>query len=81
MEKIKVSSSTTDRGWILTSIGMGNRIRMQQLQQQDWCEQQIREKQQKQEAIKQEDSEYDAQTIKFSEILKETQSEHNRMRH
>ena len=28
-------------------IGAGNRYRMQQLQQQDWCEQQIKEKQNK----------------------------------
>jgi hypothetical protein len=29
---------------ILRHIGAGNRYRMQQLQQKDWCEQQIREK-------------------------------------
>ena len=48
MERIKVSvyQNYFILGWTFYSffLGAGNRYRMQQLQQQDWCEQQIREK-------------------------------------
>ena len=53
---------------------------MQQLQQKDWCEQQIKEKQLKKEVEKINNLAFDAQTMQFTETLQWTQSEHNRQR-
>ena len=61
-------------------IGAGNRYRMQQLQQKDWCEQQIAEKQMKKEVEKINNLAFDEQALQFHDTLKYTQSEHNRVR-
>ena len=53
---------------------------MQQLQQMDWCEQQIKEKQQKKQLEKEVNDLFDKQTIRHNEILHETQTHHNRTR-
>jgi hypothetical protein len=42
---------------------------MQQLQQKDWCEQQIKEKQLKKEVEKINNLAFDAQTMQFTETL------------
>ena len=53
---------------------------MQQLQQQDWCEQQIAEKEKKAQLAKNVDMLYDAQADEYNKMLSMTQSEHNRLR-
>ena len=53
---------------------------MQQLQQRDWCEQQISEKAQKKELEKNINNLFDQQTIEFNNILKQTQETHNKTR-
>ena len=53
---------------------------MQQLQQQDWCEQQISEKQSKKKLEKDINTLFDQQTIEFNNILKQTQEQHNKTR-
>ena len=50
--------------------GAGNRYKMQQLQQKDWCEQQIKEKQSKQALEKTVNDLFDQQTLDFNNILK-----------
>lgn len=62
------------------NLGAGNRYRMQQLQQQDWCEQQIKEKSQKKELEKTVNNLFDQQALYHNQILTETQSEHNKRR-
>lgn len=61
-------------------LGAGNRYRMQQLQQQDWCEQQIRDKQRRQENEKQINKMFDEQSLQFNNLLGQTQSDHNQRR-
>ena len=53
---------------------------MQQLQQQDWREQQIKEKQQKKDLEKQVTKLFDEQALWHCDILGETQSAHNKNR-
>ena len=53
---------------------------MQQLQQKDWCEQQISEKQQKKDLEKTVNQLFDQQTLEFNKILKQTQEQHNKTR-
>ena len=54
---------------------------MQQLQQQDWCEQQIREKQLKKDVEKANDMMWANQIKHFEAIQTEDQDVHNRLRH
>ena len=61
-------------------IGAGNRYRMQQLQQKDWCEQQIKEKEMQKNLEKANNQAFDEQALMFHDTLKFTQSEHNRQR-
>lgn len=61
-------------------LGAGNRYKMQQLQQKDWCEQQIAEKQSKKKLEQDINNLFDQQTIEFNNILKQTQDEHNKQR-
>lgn len=60
--------------------GAGNRYKMQQLQQRDWCEQQISEKTQKKQLEKTVNDLFDQQTLEFNKILKQTQEDHNKAR-
>ena len=53
---------------------------MQQLQQKDWCEQQIREKNMRKEHEKNVNNLFDSQALQFHDTLKETQTEHNKNR-
>ena len=53
---------------------------MQQLQQKDWCEQQIKEKSQKKALDKTVNDLFDQQTLDFNNILKQTQEQHNKTR-
>lgn len=55
-------------------LGAGNRYRMQQLQQQDWCEQQMREKQMRKDLQQKTNELFDQQAIAFNDQLKHTQS-------
>ena len=61
--------STGSNSYIFLILGAGNRYRMQQLQQKDWCEQQIKEKQLKKEVEKINNLAFDAQTMQFTETL------------
>ena len=54
---------------------------MQQLQQKDWCEQQIKELDQKKTHEKKVESLYDAQTLHMNAQLRDMQSDHNRKRY
>ena len=56
--------------WLL-SIGYGTRLRMQQLQQRDWIEQQKREKELLKEQEKFRDTAFDVQTKHFNQLLEE----------
>jgi hypothetical protein len=76
----KINIISLNKRLIISNLGAGNRYRMQQLQQQDWCEQQIREKALKKDVSKQVDALFDAQTIQQNEALGISQSEHNRLR-
>ena len=53
---------------------------MQQLQQRDWCEQQIKEKEMRRNMEKINNQAFDQQALQFHDTLKWTQSEHNRQR-
>ena len=64
----------------LICSGAGNRYKMQQLQQKDWCEQQIAEKNSKKQLEKDINNLFDQQTIEFNNILKQTQDQHNKTR-
>ena len=66
--------------YYLLWTGAGNRYKMQQLQQKDWCEQQIAEKQRKKDVDKNISEMFDDQTIHQSNILKETQEVYNKNR-
>lgn len=53
---------------------------MQQLQQKDWCEQQIKEKELQKNMEKANNQAFDEQALMFHDTLKYTQSEHNKQR-
>ena len=53
---------------------------MQQLQQKDWCEQQISVKKSQKDLEKKVNQLFDQQTLEFNKILKQTQEEHNKTR-
>ena len=53
---------------------------MQQMQQQDWCEQQISEKSQKKELEKNINQLFDMQTLAQNQTLHDTQTDHNKKR-
>lgn len=61
-------------------IGYGNRVRMQQLQQREWIDQQAREKQDIENRRKQDQKQYDEQTKYFNQKLKEEQDNHEAQR-
>lgn len=56
--------------------GAGNRLRMQQLQQRDWIEQQVRERQLYQEQQRFTDKVHDDQTLHFNRLLTDAQNQH-----
>lgn len=53
---------------------------MQQLQQRDWCEQQIEEKKSRKQTEQQINNLFDQQSLFHDNLLVENQSEHNRRR-
>ena len=61
-------------------LGAGNRFRMQQMQQEDWIKQQIREKELYAENARQANASRDAEALANYELLKQTQQDHDAAR-
>ena len=57
-------------------LGFGTRLRMQQLQQKDWIEQQKREKELLKEQERFRNAAFDAQTKHFNNLLEDAQTKH-----
>ena len=57
-------------------LGYGNRMRMQQLQQKDWIDQQIRERQLYQDQQKFTQTVHDDQQLHFHQLLSDAQNQH-----
>ena len=61
-------------------LGAGNRFRMQQMQQEDWIKQQIREKELYAEHNRHANASRDAEALANHALLKQTQEEHQAAR-
>ena len=76
----QILSKHTKLTFSIHILGAGNRYKMQQLQQKDWCEQQISVKKSQKDLEKKVNQLFDQQTLEFNKILKQTQEEHNKTR-